>query len=396
MIQIKKCERVINMTDQLLLNKLIDIRRELHRFPELSMKEYETTKRIKKWLKHYDISIADEFQLDVGAVAEIVGGKPGPIIAIRADIDALPIEEKTNLPFASEVNGVMHACGHDFHTASIIGAAILLKERQQELCGTVRFIFQPAEETASGAKMLVEKGVLEGVEAIFGMHNKPDLPVGTIGIKPGPLMASVDRFEIDVKGVGGHAGIPEKTIDPIAAAGQIVTSLQTIVSRNLSPFQNVVVSITQIHGGSSWNVIPDKVTLEGTVRTFQEEAREKIPALMKRTAEGIGAAFGASVDVKWYPYLPVVNNDDTLEKLVTKAAEDLSHQVVEAEQSPGGEDFAVYQQHVPGFFVWMGTAGEYEWHHPSFSLNEEALLVAASYFANLSFHFLNSFHYQKN
>jgi N-acetylcysteine deacetylase len=242
-----------------LLEKLTNMRRELHEYPELSMMEIETTKRIRRWLEEGDIDILPFENLEVGVIAEIKGAKPGPTIAIRADIDALPIKEETNLPFSSKVDGVMHACGHDFHTASIIGTALLLKEKRDQLQGTVRFIFQPAEEIASGAKKVIEAGALEGVEAIFGMHNKPDLPVGTVGIREGALMASVDRFEIDVIGVGGHAGIPNSSIDSIVTASSIVTSLQSVVSRNVSSLQNAVVSICNIHGGSSWNVLPDKV-----------------------------------------------------------------------------------------------------------------------------------------
>lgn len=366
-----------------LLQKLVTYRRELHEYPELSMKEYETTKRIRKWLQEADITIMD-FPLEVGVVAEIIGSEPGPTIALRADIDALPIQEETGLPFTSKNDGVMHACGHDFHTASMIGAAILLQQRRSELQGTVRIIFQPAEEIAQGAVFIEEMGVLEGVAAIFGMHNKPDLPVGTIGVREGSLMASVDRFEIDIVGIGGHAGIPNNSIDPIVVTGQIISALQSIVSRNLSSFDNVVISITQVHAGNTWNVIPEKAFLEGTVRTFQNEARESIPKLMKRTVEGIASAFGAKADFRWYSYLPVVDNSPLFTEVTKEAGLELGFNVVEAEKSPAGEDFAYYQMKIPGFFVWMGVDGPKEWHHPAFTLNEDALLVAANYFSTLS------------
>ena len=369
--------------NQPLLTKLISYRRELHENPELSLQEYETTKRIRRWLEEAGITILD-FPLEVGVIAEITGGQPGPTIALRADIDALPIEEATGLPFSSKNNGVMHACGHDFHTSSILGAAILLQERRNEIKGKVRIIFQPAEENSQGAILVEKAGALNEVEAIFGMHNKPELPVGTIGVREGSLMASVDRFEIDVNGVGGHAGIPNNSIDPIVIASQIITGLQTIVSRNLSAFQNAVISVTQIHAGNTWNVIPEKAVMEGTVRTFQHEARQVIPKLMKRTAEGIASSFGAKVDFRWFPYIPVVDNSPSFTRIVTEAAVELGYQVVEAEQSAGGEDFSVYQQKIPGFFVWMGVDGPKEWHHPSYTLKEEALIVAANYFSNLS------------
>ena len=336
-----------------LQTKLVEYRRELHENPELSMQEFETTKRIRRWLEDAGITILD-YPLEVGIVAEISGGEPGPTIALRADIDALPIKEETGLAFASKNEGVMHACGHDFHTSSIIGSAILLQERRAELKGNVRIIFQPAEEIAQGAVLVEKAGALDGVEAIFGMHNKPDLPVGTIGIREGSLMASVDRFELDVIGVGGHAGIPNNSIDPIIVASQIITGLQTIVSRSLSSFDNVVISITQIHAGNTWNVIPEKATMEGTVRTFQNEAREVIPDLMKRTAEGIASGLGAKVDFRWYPYLPVVNNSARFKKVAAEAATELGFSVAEAQPSPGGEDFAFYQTKIPGFFCLDG------------------------------------------
>ncbi|MEC3758425.1 M20 peptidase aminoacylase family protein [Bacillus halotolerans] len=372
------------MAEETFHTRLINMRRDLHAHPELSFEEFETTKKIRRWLEEEHIEILEVPQLETGVIAEIKGQSDGPVIAIRADIDALPIQEQTNLPFASKIDGAMHACGHDFHTASIIGTAILLNKRRDELKGTVRFIFQPAEEIAAGARKVIEAGVLDDVSAIFGMHNKPDLPVGTIGIKEGPLMASVDRFEIVVKGKGGHAGIPNNSIDPIAAAGQMVSGLQSVVSRNISSLQNAVVSITRLQAGSSWNVIPDQAEMEGTVRTFQKEARKAVPEHMKRVAEGIAAGYGAQAEFRWFPYLPSVQNDGTFLNAASEAAARLGYQTVHAEQSPGGEDFALYQEKIPGFFVWMGTNGTEEWHHPAFTLDEDALQVASSYFAELA------------
>jgi amidohydrolase len=373
----------LNVPNHSLHAKLVQYRRELHSYPELSLQENETTKRIKQWLTDEKITILD-YPLKTGVVAEVSGERPGPIIALRADIDALPIEEKTGLPFASLHKGVMHACGHDFHTASMLGAAILLQQRKSKLAGKVRIIFQPAEEVAQGASLIAQSGALEGVEAIFGMHNKPNLPVGTIGVREGALMASVDRFQIDVLGVGGHAGIPEQNIDPIVVASQIVTSLQTIVSRNISPFHHAVISVTRLQAGNTWNVIPDRAEIEGTVRTFQNEDRKQIREYMKRTAEGIATGFGATIDFHWDDYLPVVDNSPLFTELAAHTATELGYQVVHAEQSPGGEDFAFYQTQIPGFFVWMGTDGPHEWHHPAFTLQEDALVVGAEYFSNLA------------
>lgn len=365
-----------------LSDKLIKYRRELHENPELSMKEYETTKRIRQWLINENIKILN-LPLKVGVVAEIEGDYEGPTVALRADIDALPIVEETGLEFSSKNYGVMHACGHDYHTSSILGAAIILRENKSKLHGKVRIIFQPAEENAKGADIIIKSGALNNVKAIFGMHNKPDLPVGTIGVKSGPLMASVDRFEIDVIGVGGHAGIPERCIDPIIVASEIVSGLQTIISRSLSPFNNTVISLTRFSSGNTWNVIPEKAYLEGTVRSFQNKIRKIIPSLMERKAEGIAKSHGARIDFRWYPYLPGVYNDEKFIRVVTDSATELGYKVELAKQSTGGEDFALYQKEVPGFFLWMGVDGSKEWHHPEYNLNEEALIVAAKYFSNL-------------
>ncbi len=378
----------MSTTVENLQSKLISDRRELHENPELGFKEYETTKRIRQWLEDAGITILD-YPLETGLVAEIKGDQDGPTIALRADIDALPILEQSGVEFSSKNEGFMHACGHDFHTSSMIGAAILLQSRSSEIKGTVRIIFQPAEEIAQGAVYVAERGVLEGVSAIFGMHNKPELPVGTIGVRSGSLMASVDRFELDIIGVGGHAGIPNDAIDPIVIASQIVSAFQSIVSRNMNPFHNIVVSVTKLQAGNTWNVIQEKAELEGTVRTFQEETREVIGERMRALAEGIAESFGARAEFRWYPYLPVVDNDDRFAEIAKEAAEVAGYKAVEAEQVPAGEDFAFYQTKIPGFFVWMGVDGPKAWHHPEFKLKEEALEVAANYFTELSILALN-------
>lgn len=366
-----------------LTETLISIRRNLHEHPELSYEEFETTKAIKNWLEEKNITIIHS-NLETGVIAEISGNSNGPLIAIRADIDALPIQEETNLPYASKIHGRMHACGHDFHTAAIIGAAYLLKEKESSLSGTVRFIFQPAEESSNGACKVIEAGHLHGVQAIFGMHNKPDLPVGTIGIKDGPLMAGVDRFEIEIHGVGTHAAVPDAGVDPIVASSQIVMALQTIVSRNISSSHNAVVSVTNIHSGNTWNVIPEKATLEGTVRTFQNETREKIPALMKRIIQGVSDALGVKTEFRFYAGPPAVHNDTSLTNLSTQVAETMNLNIVSPTPSMAGEDFSFYQQEIPGSFVFMGTSGTHEWHHPAFTVDERALPISAEYFALLA------------
>lgn len=366
-----------------LTETLISIRRNLHEHPELSYEEFETTKAIKNWLEEKNITIINS-NLETGVIAEISGNNSGPLIAIRADIDALPIQEETNLPYASKIDGRMHACGHDFHTAAIIGTAYLLKEKEFSLSGTVRFIFQPAEESSNGACKVIEAGHLHGVQAIFGMHNKPDLPVGTIGIKDGPLMAGVDRFEIEIHGVGTHAAVPDAGVDPIVASSQIVMALQTIVSRNINSSHNAVVSVTNIHSGNTWNVIPEKATLEGTVRTFQTETREKIPTLMKRIIQGVSDALGVKTEFRFYAGPPAVHNDTSLTNLSTQVAENMNLNIITPTPSMAGEDFSFYQQEIPGSFVFMGTSGTHEWHHPAFTVDERALPISAEYFALLA------------
>ncbi|WP_152657049.1 amidohydrolase [Oceanobacillus sp. CFH 90083] len=366
-----------------LVNDLIEKRRYLHQNPELAFEEFHTTSHLKQWLEDNEITILP-FDIQTGVIAEVKGEHDGPTIAIRSDIDALPVKEETDVPFKSKVDGKMHACGHDFHMVSILGAAILLNEQKHQLQGTVRFIFQPAEEIAQGAKYFVEQGVLEGVDAIFGMHNKPDLPVGTIGVKSEGLMASVDKFEITFKGVGGHAGIPHNAIDPIVIASQYVTNVQSIIARRIDLFHNAVISITSINGGNTWNVIPDQVKLQGTVRTFQPEARQAIPEFMQHLAETTAQGNGGEVDFKWESYLPVVNNASRYEQVVREAAAEAGYKAVDAIPSSGGEDFAYYQNYIPGFFVWVGVDGPKEWHHPEFDLQENAIEVAAAFFATLA------------
>ncbi|MEH7012808.1 amidohydrolase [Neobacillus niacini] len=361
---------------------LISIRRHLHQYPELSNEEFETTKSIRKWLQEDEIDIR-RIGLSTGVVAEIKGGKPGPIVAIRADIDALPIVEQTGLPYASKINGKMHACGHDFHTEAAIGAAYLLKESQSELNGTVRIIFQPAEESGGGAQKVINDGQLEGVEAIIGLHNKPDLPVGTIGLKEGPLMAAVDRFHIVLYGKGSHAGIPQSGKDPIVAAGHLITALQTIISRNISPLQSAVLSITKIIGGSTWNVIPEDVTLEGTIRTFDNKIREEVKSKVYSIVESIATAFSQKVEIGWYPGPPPLVNEKTVTEIARNAAKKHTLNVIDPAPSMAGEDFSYYLYNVPGTFAFFGTNGNEEWHHPAFTLDESAIIRAA-YFLNES------------
>lgn len=363
--------------------QLVAIRRQLHEHPELSHEEFETTAAIRGWLTEAGIRIID-YGLKTGVIAEIGGLLDGPVVAVRADIDALPIQEETGLSFASKIPGKMHACGHDFHTASILGTAFLLKEQEQELRGTVRFLFQPAEEKAKGAGQLIASGALKGVDAVFGMHNKPDLPVGTIGIKGGPIMAAADGFVVEVAGRGSHAAVPEAGLDPIVTAAHIITALQSIVSRSVSALDSAVVSVTRLHAGTAWNVISDKAIFDGTLRTFDESVREKVRERFEQVVTGVASAFATTAQVKWLEGPPAVVNDQKWADQATVTAEALGLTVIQPVPSPAGEDFAFYLKETEGLFVFLGTAGPQEWHHPAFDLDEKALPIAASFFASLA------------
>ena len=358
------------------LKKLIDDRHFLHMNPELSGEEFATTEFIKEKLKEHNIKII-ETNLKNGVVAEI--GQGDKVVALRADIDALPIEEESGVAYHSKVKGKMHACGHDFHTISLIGAAILLKENEDELKGKIRLIFQPEEEINSGAVKMIEENVLEGVSCIIGFHNKPDIPVGFIGIKEGPLMAGVEQFEVEIRGVGTHAAAPHNGNDPIVTASQIITGLQSIVSRHISPLETAVVSVTKIEAGKTWNIIPDRVKLEGTIRTFSEKVREETKRLFEQIIKNYSAAVNQEAEIKWISDGSPVDNNEKMAEILKKEISKFA-KVIEPEIMMGGDDFARYQEKVPGLYAFIGTGCPYEWHHPSFLIDDKALPYAINYF----------------
>ena len=358
------------------LKKLIDDRHFLHMNPELSGEEFATTEFIKEKLKEHNIKII-ETNLKNGVVVEI--GQGDKVVALRADIDALPIEEESGVAYHSKVKGKMHACGHDFHTISLIGAAILLKENEDELKGRVRLIFQPEEEINSGAVKMIEENVLEGVSCIIGFHNKPDIPVGFIGIKEGPLMAGVEQFEVEIRGVGTHAAAPHNGNDPIVTASQIITGLQSIVSRHISPLETAVVSVTKIEAGKTWNIIPDRVKLEGTIRTFSEKVREETKKLFEQIIKNYSAAVNQEAEIKWISDGSPVDNNEKMAEILKKEISKFA-KVIAPEIMMGGDDFARYQEKVPGLYAFIGTGCPYEWHHPSFLIDDKALPYAINYF----------------
>ncbi|QGG57177.1 M20 metallopeptidase family protein [Paenibacillus sp. B01] len=367
----------------------IEFRRELHRHPELSLQESGTAARIARELDRLGIP----YRSGVGGhgiVAELAGSGSGKTIALRADMDALPIEERTGLPFASEHAGIMHACGHDAHAAMLLGAAELL--RGEALDGTVRLLFQPAEEINAGAKAMLEEGALDGVEEIYGLHNLPTLAAGRAATRPGPMMGSVDRIELEVKGKGAHGALPEQGVDPIVCAAAIVQALQTIVSRELSPFASAVVTIGSIHGGEANNVIPDRCRLTGTVRAFDPDVRERLRAAIGRVAEGIAASHRCQVRLAYIGQVPVLANDVRAASLAERAIDGIlgAERRDEAEPVLAGEDFSLYLGAVPGCFFWIGSGPErdaeraYGLHHPRYELNEACIPVGIALLAGIA------------
>ncbi len=367
--------------DPVLIKKITTLRHEFHQHPELSNQEFETTKKITKILTDWGIEVADT-DLDTGVVAYIRGGKPGKQITLRADLDALPVTEATDLPYKSQNVGVMHACGHDLHFSSLLGAAYLLQQQKTEIAGTIQLLFQPAEEAGHGGDQVLAKHVLDGTSAIAGFHNNPNLPIGTIGLKPGALMAGCYHFDITLHGAGSHGARPEKGHDPIVAQAAIVSQLQTIVSRNVKPLDTVVVSVTQVHGGETWNVLPETVKLGGTVRTFTDENTQLVKRRMETIVNQIAAAFEETADFDWSVGAVPIDNNPALTAVVTQAAKEHAT-VIEPEISMAGEDFATFQTVYPGVFAFIGSNGQpdaADWHDPDFIGLDETIPVAIQYF----------------
>ncbi|EHD19727.1 MULTISPECIES: M20 peptidase aminoacylase family protein [Brenneria] len=358
-------------------------RHDLHQHPELSNQEFETTAKIRAALEKEGIRVLD-LPLKTGLVAEVGGQQDGPLVVVRSDIDALPIEEESGVDFSSTRKGVMHACGHDFHSSAALGAAILLKKIEPELKGTVRILFQAAEETGLGAPEVIATGALDDAAAIFGIHNDPTLPVGVIGGKEGALTAGVDRFEIKIAAKGCHAAKPHEGNDPIVILGQLISATQTIISRSVPSDNNAVVSITQVHSGSTWNVIPDTAYVEGTVRTFSQDVRELIEQRFRQIAAGIAATFGAEIEFIWHAGPPSVVNTAQWVDFALNVADQEGFEARRIEASPIGEDFAFYQQKLPGTFMMVGSGGPYALHHPKFRVDDRALFPTAHYLYQLA------------
>ncbi len=362
--------------------KLIDWFEWFHRNPELSYEEYCTTAKIREILTKAGVEILP-CELETGLVAVIRGEKQGIVQALRCDIDALPIDEETGLIYASECKGKMHACGHDFHIVSGIGCAIFLNERKADLAGTVKVIFQPAEESSLGALKILETDVMDDVEKIWGIHADPTNEAGVLGIREGYVTAAVDRFVITVKGVGCHGAHPDDGIDPIPAAAAIVQALQTIVTRNINAFRPSLISVTRIEAGNTWNVIPETAALEGTVRTMDREDRELFEKRMEEIAENTAGAYGAEAGVEWIPGPPATYNDGVMVQKSIRIAKKCGFTIVPEETSLGGDDFAFFEDRIPGCYIKIGTGKGQLIHQPGFKVDESVILPAVEYLTEL-------------
>lgn len=354
----------------------------MHRHPEVALQETEATDHIKRFLQRHGIELLD-LPLETGVLAVIRGKNAFPVVILRADIDALPLQEETKSPYESEYPGRMHACGHDFHTASLLGAALLLQEHKDELTGTVKLLFQPAEETASGAEKVLSTGVLNDAAVIFGLHVRADGVPGTIYVKHGADHAAVDRFLIDIRGIGAHAAHPNLGTDTIVAAAAIIQGFQTVVSRNVDPVNEAVVSVTRIASGTTWNILPGEAQLEGTVRTFDEDTRKHIKNRLETITEGIGITYNVTTSCNWLSGTPATNNDASLVEFIRRTADALGYPVEKADASMGGEDFAVFQQKIPGVIWQIGVGSKCFLHHPEFSADISALPIASRFMAAL-------------
>ena len=376
------------LTDTLIKQKvkalepeLIAMRRHFHQHPEIGFNEYNTAKYVSDKLTALGI----EHRTGVaktGIVADIKGG-PGKTVALRADMDALTITEKTGLPYASVNQGVMHACGHDAHTASLLGAAIVLSELRADLPGTVRLIFQPAEEGPGGAAPMIAEGALDGVAAIVGAHVWQELPVGTVAVRYGPAMACLDAIDVTILGTGCHGAAPHHGVDAVAVAAQVVTALQTIASREINPVTPVVVTVGTINGGYAYNIIADEITMKGTVRALDNALRETLPERIERVIAGVTKGLRADYRFTYHFGYPPLINDDGVTASVEATLGRLfgaENVVRRTEPSMGGEDFAYFLQKVPGTFINIGSSNEAKGltapgHKSTFNIDEAALAI---------------------
>ncbi len=379
-------ERIAEMKDW-----LVEIRRTLHRHPELGFEEFETSRLVSEWLDRFGLRV-ERGLAKTGVVGLLEGKEPGRTVAVRADMDALPLEEANQVPYASETAGKMHACGHDAHVTILLGVARLFSSMRDRVKGNIKWIFQPAEEGGGGGKMMVEEGVLENpkVDAIFGIHVFPFLAIGKVGIYEREGMAEADRFVIKVIGKGGHAATPHVAKDPILAAGHLITQLHSIVSRDVNPLDSAVVTIGKVSGGTAFNIIPDEVELVGTVRSLNSQVREKVKSRMEEIIRGVIHSFGMDYRFEFEYGYPVLVNHLEMSKLVAAAcSEGIGEGNVEIlKPSMGGEDFAYYLEKIPGSFFRLGCRNEekgiiHPFHSTLFDIDEEVLPFGVEMFTRI-------------
>jgi len=383
----------MNLLDLPFIDDLVAIRRDIHAHPELAFNEARTADIVARELATYGLEVHRGLA-KTGVVGILRKGNSARAIGLRADMDALPMHEKNEFAHRSQHAGQMHGCGHDGHTTMLLGAARYLAEHRDELDidGTIYFIFQPAEESEGGAKVMIEDGLFTQfpMEQVFGLHNWPGIPVGEMAVMPGPVMAGTCSFEIAVRGHGCHAAMPNQGVDTLVAASQLVLALQTVVSRNVHPCESAVVSVTQIHGGEAWNVIPDDAILRGTIRSFKPEIQSLIESSIERLCAGIGSAFGAQIGVRFdQRYPPTVNSEGETASSRQSAVAILGEDRVRLSELPsmGAEDFAYMLQARPGCYVWLGNGpgtGGCSLHNPHYDFNDTILPIGISYWVRLA------------
>lgn len=367
---------------------VVEMRRDFHSHPEPSFEEFRTTKRIAEELDA--MGIPYRLFKPTGLIGEIKGGKPGKCIALRADIDALSTVEKTGLPYASQNEGYMHACGHDTHTAMLLGAAKILMSVKDELCGTVKLIFQPAEELASGAKCIIEQGVLDGVDAAFGQHIFSGIPAGMLSISEGALLPAADYFKLTVTGKASHGALPDEGCDATVAASAIVMALQTISSREFSPLDPIVVTVGTLNSGARFNIISGEATLEGTVRIFNKDIHPRMPEIIERIAKQTAAAFRCDAELDYQFKTEILVNEPHMTTIARAAAGKLVSEdmIAPFKRNMGGEDFAAYTAHVPSAFVSLGGGGDAPQHSDMFCIDESAMEIGTALYAQVAVDYL--------
>ena len=368
---------------------VVEMRRDFHRHPEPSYHEFRTTDRIAEELDKMGIPYR-RFE-PTGLLGEIVGGKPGKCIALRADIDALSVKENTGLEYASENEGFMHACGHDTHAAMLLGAAKILSAVKDELCGTVKLMFQPAEELGSGAKTIIAQGALEGVDAAFGMHIFSQAPAGVVCMTPGVILPAADSYKLCVEGVTCHGAEPNRGVDATVAAAAIVMNLQTIASREFSPLEPVVVTVGSLHSGTRFNVVSNHAELEGTVRLFDEEMHRQIPGMMERIAKDTASAFRCTASLEYNLLCDMLVNEPEMTAIATGAIEKVvgAGNVAPFRRTMGGEDFSAYTHIIPCAFAGLGGGGEAPQHSHMFCIDETAMENGTATYAQVAWDYLN-------